>query len=130
MAAGFAPVSIGTETDGSIVYPATRVGLYAMKPNLGAVPLEGAMPVNSNFDVHGGFAKSPQDLADLLEIMTSIQGLSSNLPRSWTGFKVGFLDFKEWRLSPNETEEVESFDYQTVRDSDTSAEDGGLAIGG
>ncbi|KAK0729530.1 hypothetical protein B0H67DRAFT_547665 [Lasiosphaeris hirsuta] len=40
-------------------------------------------------------------------------GLSDELPRSWTGFKVGFLNFRKWRLSPNETEEVESFDTQT-----------------
>ncbi|KAG7291481.1 hypothetical protein NEMBOFW57_001500 [Staphylotrichum longicolle] len=83
LAAGFAPVSIGTETDGSIVYPATRAGLYAMKPNVGAVPLEGAMPVNSNFDVHGGFAKSPQDLADLLEIMMARTLSTPELPTSW-----------------------------------------------
>lgn len=114
VAAGFAPVSIGTETDGSIVYPATRAGLYAMKPSLGAVPLEGAMPVNNNFDTHGGMAKSVQDLANLMEIMTSRNDLAVDLPKSWVGFKVGFLDFKLWRLTPNETEEVESFDKQSA----------------
>jgi len=56
------------------------------------------MPVNSNFDVHGGFAKSPQDLADLLEIMESKPRLSSKLSRSWRGLHLGFLDFETWGL--------------------------------
>ncbi|UZP40253.1 hypothetical protein NXS19_008069 [Fusarium pseudograminearum] len=110
IAAGFAPVSIGTETDGSIVYPATRAGLYAIKPNIGAVPLEGAMPVNSNYDTHGGMAKSPSDLAHLLEVMTGRPGLGADLPNTWKGVKVGYLDFKEWRLTANEMEESEAFD--------------------
>ena len=96
------------------MYPATRAGLYAMKPNVGAVPLEGAMPVNPNFDVHGGFAKSPQDLADLLEVMMARPLSTPEFPTSWEGFRVGFLEFKMWRLSPNETEEIEAFDIQTV----------------
>jgi amidase len=114
VAAGFAPVSIGTETDGSIVYPATRAGLYAMKPSLGSVPLEGAMPVNANFDMHGGMAKSAQDLADLLGVMTSRTDLASDLPDSWAGLKVGYSDFELWRLTPNEVEEVEIFAKQSA----------------
>ncbi|KAM0186995.1 hypothetical protein ACHAPI_011423 [Fusarium lateritium] len=112
VAAGFAPVSVGTETDGSIVYPATRAGLYAIKPNVGAVSLEGAMPVNSNYDTHGGMSKSPADLAHLLEIMTGLPGLSADLPNTWKGINVGYLDFKEWRLTSNETEESEDFDNE------------------
>ncbi|QPC71981.1 hypothetical protein HYE68_002733 [Fusarium pseudograminearum] len=114
IAAGFAPVSIGTETDGSIVYPATRAELYAIKPNIGAVPLEGAMPVNSNYDTHGGMAKSPSDLAHLLEVMTGRPGLGADLPNTWKGVKVGYLDFKEWRLTANEMEESEAFDDEVI----------------
>lgn len=37
VAAGFAPMSLGTESDGSIVMPACRAGLYALKITRGTV---------------------------------------------------------------------------------------------
>jgi len=41
VSAGFALVGIGTENDGSIVQPASRQALYALKPTLGLAIAEG-----------------------------------------------------------------------------------------
>ncbi|KAG8526852.1 uncharacterized protein KY384_008281 [Bacidia gigantensis] len=59
VAAGFAPVSVGTETDGSICLPATRAALYAMKATVGAINMTAAQPANPDFDSAGGLAKTP-----------------------------------------------------------------------
>lgn len=41
IAAGFAPVSLGAETDGSVVQPATRVALYGLKATYGSTDVTG-----------------------------------------------------------------------------------------
>ncbi|KAL8817135.1 MAG: hypothetical protein Q9223_003980 [Gallowayella weberi] len=64
VAAGFAPVSIGAETDGSMVQPATRAALYGLKASHGSTALGGVLPGALSFDCLGGFAKTPADLAE------------------------------------------------------------------
>jgi amidase len=114
VAAGFAPIGIGTETDGSVVYPATRAGLYAIKPSLGAIPLEGAMPVNPAFDTHGAMAKSTQDLADIFEVIMGGEDFSGRSGRTWKSFSLGFVDPKLWQLLPDEMELIEEFNNQAA----------------
>lgn len=46
VSAGYAPVSIGTETDGSLVCPAGRAALYTIKPTIGLVPQSDIVPVS------------------------------------------------------------------------------------
>ena len=43
VAAGFAPLSVGTECCGSLVTPANRAGLYALKCGLDQVDMEGCL---------------------------------------------------------------------------------------
>ena len=92
MAAGFAPISIGTETDGSLVQPATRAALYAMKATPGSVNLEGIQPISPAFDSIGGLAKSPKDLADLMSILQPGKHYSFSPKASWDGIRVGVVD--------------------------------------
>ncbi|KAL8806970.1 MAG: hypothetical protein Q9182_000951 [Xanthomendoza sp. 2 TL-2023] len=64
VAAGFAPVSIGAETNGSVVQPATSVALYGLKASHGSTAPGGVLPGVLSFDCLGGFAKTPADLAE------------------------------------------------------------------
>lgn len=41
VAAGFSPLSLGTETSGSLATPSSRAGLYALKLTPGSVSIEG-----------------------------------------------------------------------------------------
>ena len=63
VAAGFAPLAIGTETDGSIVSPAGICGVVGFKPTVGAVPGAGIVPISSAQDVAGPLARSVADAA-------------------------------------------------------------------
>lgn len=106
MAAGFAPLALATETDGSIVQPANRAALYGLKATVGLLPTEGTAPWSSLTDSIGGMAKSPQDLAALFEVLTGAEGRIDNkgdqdTPSApWTGQRVGFVDPTLWSFSP------------------------------
>ena len=115
MAAGFAPVSIGTETDGSLVQPATRAALYGMKATPGSVNTAGIQPISPAFDSVGGLAKTPEDLANIMGILLGRTDDPSVLKGSWKGLRVGFVDPSLWQPAEFVVEPNESFRKQTVR---------------
>ena len=53
LAAGLAPLAVGTETDGSIVCPASVNGVVGLKPTVGAVPTKYVVPISSSQDSPG-----------------------------------------------------------------------------
>lgn len=100
MSAGFAPISLGTQTGGSLIYPASKTGLYAMLPTLTTVAAQGAFRISRSFDGIGGIARNPADLATLIHAMLLPEarkplfesGRSSSMSGSWTGMKVGIVE--------------------------------------
>lgn len=99
VAAGFAPIALGTESDGSVTQPAGRASLYALKATVGAVSTAGSSPHSPLTDSLGGLAKSSEDLAILTGILMN-QNFSGYLTKSWSGLKVAFVDPKLWELDP------------------------------
>jgi amidase len=69
VACGFAPLAIGTETDGSIVGPAAMNGIVGIKPTVGLVSRTGIVPISSVQDTAGSMAKSVADAAALLSVL-------------------------------------------------------------
>jgi amidase len=69
VAAGLAQVAIGTETDGSIVCPASACGIVGIKPTLGLVSRTGIVPVSLAQDTAGPMARSVADAAALLSAL-------------------------------------------------------------
>jgi len=69
VAAGLCTVSIGTETSGSIVYPAANNGIVGIKPTLGLVGRSGIVPICGTHDTAGPMARSVWDAALLLGVM-------------------------------------------------------------
>jgi len=69
IAASLATVGIGTETDGSILCPASMTGLVGLKPTLGLVSRSGIIPIAHSQDTAGPMARSVMDAATLLTAM-------------------------------------------------------------
>ncbi len=69
VAAGLAPLAVGTETDGSIVSPASACGITGVKPTLGLVSRDGIVPISLAQDTAGPMAGCVADAAVLLSAM-------------------------------------------------------------
>lgn len=69
VAAAFAPVALGTDTSGSIRIPAAFQGLYGLRPTLGRFSTAGVVPLCPSFDTVGPLARTPQDLARVLDVL-------------------------------------------------------------
>lgn len=61
--ADLVPVSIGTETDGSIIAPSSANSVVGFKPTRGSIPGEGIFPLIKKVDTAGPVAKSVKDAA-------------------------------------------------------------------
>ncbi|KAK2737896.1 hypothetical protein FQN57_007347 [Myotisia sp. PD_48] len=99
VAAGYAPLSIGTETNGSLVWPAARCALYSLKPTVGVLSQQGIIPVSYTYDSAGPMAKTPYDLALIMDVMMGkLHDVSytSSLVQSWAGISVGVLNYRKW----------------------------------
>jgi amidase len=70
VAANLTVVSVGTETDGSIVCPAGVNGIVGIKPTLGLVSRSGIVPIAHSQDTAGPMARTVRDAAILLSAMT------------------------------------------------------------
>src|ERR1700722_2591796 len=66
VAAALAPVAVGTETDGSIVCPASACGIVGLKPSNGLVSRQGIVPISPVQDTAGPMTASVTDAAALL----------------------------------------------------------------
>ncbi len=67
----------GTESIGSIVMPGLRTGLYAVKPALNTVNIDGVFKSSIELDVVGALARSTADLAILSQ--TALTEVKRNL---------------------------------------------------
>ena len=66
IAADFAAVGVGTETDGSVVCPSSACSLVGIKPTLGLVSRSGIVPIAHSQDTAGPMARTVRDAALLL----------------------------------------------------------------
>jgi amidase len=71
VAAGLVPVAVGTETDGSIVAPASACGVVGIKPTNGLVSRHGIVPISPVQDTAGPMAACVADAAALLSVMAA-----------------------------------------------------------
>ncbi|MCY3891835.1 MAG: amidase family protein [Acidimicrobiaceae bacterium] len=104
VAAGFAPLALGSDTGGSIRQPASLCGIVGIKPTYGRVSRYGLVAFASSFDQIGPFAAdvadaslaleviSGHDPADSTSIPTAVPDFGAALGRGVEGLRVGVVN--------------------------------------
>jgi len=69
VAASFAPLAVGTETDGSVVCPSSINGLVGLKPSIGLVSRTHVVPISHSQDTPGPMGISVRDVAVMFSAM-------------------------------------------------------------
>ncbi|MEO6037042.1 MAG: amidase [Saprospiraceae bacterium] len=70
VAANLGAVAVGTETDGSVIAPASFCGIVGLKPTVGLLSRSGIIPISATQDTAGPMARTVRDAAILLSAMT------------------------------------------------------------
>lgn len=69
VAAGLVPLTLGSDTNGSIRVPAAFCGVFGLKPTYGRLSRAGAVLFASSFDHIGPFARSVRDIATVFDVL-------------------------------------------------------------
>ena len=69
VACGMVPWALGSQTAGSIVRPASYVGVYGFKPSYGSIPRTGMLKTTDTLDQIGVFTRSVGDLAPVFDVL-------------------------------------------------------------
>ena len=128
LAANLTPVTIGTDTGGSIRQPASFTGTVGLKPTYGSCSRYGIVAFASSLDQAGPMTKNVKDCAILLEVISSFDkkdstsidfkrnSYSSELTNNIKGKKIGIP--KEYRVDgmPQEIENLWKKGIEFIKD--------------
>lgn len=104
LAAGQVPLTLGSDTNGSIRVPASLCGVFGLKPTYGRLPRSGSYPFVASLDVLGPLARGVADLALAYDAMQgpdahdsacagrAVQVVGPLLERSSDGLRLAVLD--------------------------------------
>jgi aspartyl-tRNA(Asn)/glutamyl-tRNA(Gln) amidotransferase subunit A len=81
LAAGLAPLALGTDTGGSVRLPAHACGVVGLKPTYGRVSLHGVTPLAWSLDHAGPMARTVRDVARLLGAIAGFDPLDATSAR-------------------------------------------------
>ena len=112
VAAGMVPVTIGEQTQGSVLRPASYCGVTGFKPSYGLLSMEGVLPLAKSLDTLGFFTHTP---ADMLLLWESI------------GFSIGRAE-KFVLGAPNPVPEVEPAMETAFRNALSAMRNAGVSI--
>jgi amidase len=71
VSANMVDVALGTDTCGSLRYPASSVGIFALRPTYGRVSRSGVVPLSPSQDTVGPMAAHPEDLRRVMSIIAA-----------------------------------------------------------
>jgi amidase len=91
--AGIVSMAVGSETDGSIVCPASLNGCVGIKPTVGLIPRDAMIPISASQDTPGPMAQSVELAAKLLEVLTDKRGYLDSINGD-NQIRIGVV--KEW----------------------------------
>ncbi len=87
VAAAMVPVALGTQTNGSVIRPASFCGVYGFKPTHGLVPRTGILALSRTLDHVGLFARTLEDIALVAEELVGFdEGDPDTQPRARVPF--------------------------------------------
>jgi aspartyl-tRNA(Asn)/glutamyl-tRNA(Gln) amidotransferase subunit A len=104
VAAGIVPLSLGSDTNGSIRVPASLCGLFGLKPTFGRLSRLGTFPFVHDLDHVGPLARSVDDLAlsydamqgfdeeDPAQSRRPLEAVSGRLERGSAGLRIAIAD--------------------------------------
>ncbi len=107
VAANLAPLSVGSETQGSIIGPARTHSLVGLKPSVGLVSRSGVVPLVDWMDTPGPFGRSVADVAVLLTVLAAPgpEGIDAGDPATAAAAPLVGRDFTRY-LSPEMAQRV------------------------
>ena len=128
------PLSFDTETDTSIIGPASINGVVGFKPTIGFTSRNGVIPISENMDSVGPFGRT---VADVVHGLNAIMGIderdhftqSSSRPleddcskwlttkESLKGARFGLPDKRCWELVPEDRKTVASKGFEAIREA-------------
>jgi amidase len=94
-AANLAAVTLGTETDGSIVCPASANGVVGLKPSVGLTSRAGLIPISHSQDTVGPIARTVADAAVVLGALTGVDARDPATGASADNFSGDYTQFLE-----------------------------------
>ena len=107
--AGLVPVTLGSDTSGSIRVPASFCGVFGLKPTYGRLSRSGCFPFVDSLDHVGPFARTAGDLAAAYDVLQGKDAhdhacaqreveVVGNIPELHPGTRIGILGgwFQDW----------------------------------
>jgi len=103
LAAGQVPLTLGSDTNGSIRVPASLCGVFGLKPTYGRLPRTGSYPFVHSLDVLGPLARNVRDLSLAYDLMQGhdasdpacaarpVEPTTNQLARGTTGLRMAVL---------------------------------------
>ncbi len=97
VAAALASVSLGTETDGSVVCPSGQCGVAGIKPTVGLTSRAGVVPISATQDTVGCHGRTLADAATVLGALTGVDPRDPATSASAGNFRTNYHQF----IDPN-----------------------------
>ncbi len=94
VAADIVTMAIGSETDGSIVCPASLNGCVGIKPTVGSIPRDAMVPISSSQDTPGPMTQTVAQSALLLDVLTDKNEYAKSITEQYSiniGFVTGWI---------------------------------------
>ncbi|MEO0607168.1 MAG: amidase family protein, partial [Pseudomonadota bacterium] len=88
VAAGLVPVTLGSDTNGSVRVPASLCGLFGLRPTHNTLPMSGVFPFVERLDTVGPFTRTIEDMATVFRVLADLPPPK----RRTRAFKVARLD--------------------------------------
>ena len=122
VAAQMAPLSVGSQTGGSIIRPASYCGIVGYKPSYGLISRTGVLQTSEKLDTVGVYGKTVEDVALLAKILikkdlydpTTIHFAADNMTESCKkepNFEPKFIFYKTDKWKNIHKDSRDAFDY-------------------